>query len=412
MHFCRNCKALLTKTFCDLGETPPSNSYLKNPDDKESYFPLHAYVCESCLLVQLGAFQTPSEIFRDYAYFSSYSSSWVEHAQKYVEQMISRFSLNLDSFVVEIASNDGYLLQHFRNQNIPHLGVEPAQNIAKCAEEKGIRTISEFFGRGLAKELVQKFQKADLIAANNVLAHVPDLDDFVGGFTELLSSEGVITFEFPHLQKLMSENQFDTIYHEHFSYFSLISVEKVLKKQGLVVFDAEKLPTHGGSLRIFVCHEGSSHVISKRTLDLKQEEIKFGLNDLSTYLSFDKQAGKIREDLRSLLQNIKSEGKTVCGYGAPAKGNTLLNYCGIDKDLVSFTVDLNPHKQGLFLPGSHIPIYSPSAIFDYRPDYILILPWNLKTEILEQLSEEITWDVQFLIPIPQVQCVKFAGFFL
>jgi 2-polyprenyl-3-methyl-5-hydroxy-6-metoxy-1,4-benzoquinol methylase len=401
-HSCRSCSTLLQHTFCDLGKTPPSNSYLKSLTQRETSFPLHAYVCHHCFLVQLGQFQTPDEIFSDYAYFSSFSNTWVEHGRKYTEEIVSRFSLNAKSFVIEIASNDGYLLQHFKANNIPILGIEPAKNVAQVAIGKGIPTLTKFFGRQTASELVSERKLADLIVGNNVLAHVPDLNDFVSGLKILLSKEGIITLEFPHLLQLISQNQFDTIYHEHFSYFSLISVEKVFVKHGLELFDVEQILTHGGSLRVYLQHAGGKQVIGTRVSDLKEEETSFGLHQMNTYQSFFKRTQELKKNVVEFLTELKKTGKKVVGYGAPAKGNTLLNYCGITTDLLPFTVDLSPHKQGHFLPGSKIPIYAPEKIYEHKPDYLLILPWNLKTEIQKQMSAIRGWGGKFILPIPQV----------
>lgn len=395
---CRFCKASLQYTFCDLGKTPLSNSYLKKADQDETYFPLHAYVCHHCFLVQLEQVETPAAIFTDYAYFSSFSSTWVEHARKYTEEVVARFSLTSKEHVVEIASNDGYLLQHFKEKKIPVLGIEPAKNVAKVAIAKGIPTLSKFFGSQTARELA----KADLVIANNVLAHVPDLRDFISGLKILLKPNGIITLEFPHLLRLIQQNQFDTIYHEHFSYFSLLSVQKIFQSQGLELFDVEQLPTHGGSLRIFLQHVGGKQRIDEKVWALCLEEKTFGLDQVKTYLSFSQKAASLKRELIAFLTKAKQEGKKVAGYGAPAKGNTLLNYCNITTDLLPFTVDLSPHKQGHFLPGSRIPIYAPEKIEEFKPDYLLILPWNLKSEIQKQMSTIRNWGGKFIVPIPQV----------
>lgn len=397
---CRFCNHPIHITFCDLGKTPPSNSYLKTLDQKEQLFPLHAFVCNHCFLVQLGQFQSPDEIFKDYAYFSSYSESWVEHARKYVEMMEKRFSLNTDSFVVEIASNDGYLLQHFKNKDIPVLGIEPARNIAEYALQKGIPTLVQFFGRQTAKELSHK--KADLILGNNVLAHVPDLNDFVSGLKELLAPSGVITLEFPHLLQLIIQNQFDTIYHEHFSYFSLYCLEKVFQQHDLSIFDVEEIPTHGGSLRLYIQHQGFTRKEEPRVELLRGKERDFGLDKIDTYSEYSQKVIELKNELNQFFERVKKEGKKIAGYGAPAKGNTLLNYCGITKELLPFTVDLSPHKQGLYLPGTKIPIFSPEKIAIEKPDYVLILPWNIKEEIKKQIAYVKEWGAQFVIPIPDV----------
>ncbi len=400
---CRSCSTPLKTTFCDLGKTPPSNSYLKNLSQAEFFFPLHAFVCEHCFLVQLGQFQKPDEIFTDeYAYFSSYSKTWVEHARKYTEQMVDRFRLTPKDFVVEIASNDGYLLQHFKAKNIPILGIEPAKNVAQAAMDQGIPTLTQFFGRKTASQLIEDKQ-ADLIIGNNVLAHVPDLNDFVSGLQVLLKKEGRITLEFPHLLQLIRQNQFDTIYHEHFSYFSLLSVEKVFKKHGLEIFDVETLSTHGGSLRVYLQHQAGKEKIQERVAALKNEEIASGLNQMIAYRSYSEKVDRLKKELLKFLTDIKKSGKKIAGYGAPAKGNTLLNYCGITSDLIPFTVDLSPHKQGHYLPGSHIPIFAPEKIREYKPDFLFILPWNLKEEITKQMSYIREWGGKFILPIPEVK---------
>lgn len=399
---CRFCESPIEITFCDLGKTPPSNSYLKTPDQKEHFFPLHAFVCSNCHLVQLGQFQTPDEIFSDYAYFSSYSATWVEHARRYVEMMTERFSLNPKSFVVEIASNDGYLLQHFKAKNIPVLGIEPAKNVAAHAEKKGIPSLVKFFGLNTAKELTEQNKKADVLLGNNVLAHVPDLNDFVSGLKELLSPTGVITLEFPHLLQLIIHNQFDTIYHEHFSYFSLICLEKVFAKHGLHLFDVDEIPTHGGSLRVYLQHQGAKRPEEARVVTLRRKETEFGLHKMATYTTYAQKVVDLKKELNAFFDRVKKEGKKVVGYGAPAKGNTLLNFCGITTKELPFTVDLSPHKQGHYLPGTRIPIYSPEMIAKEKPDYILILPWNLKEEIKKQMAYVKDWGAKFVVPIPQV----------
>lgn len=399
---CRNCGKPLHLTFCNLGKTPPSNSYLKNLNQKECFFPLHAYVCNSCFLVQLGQFQTPDEIFSDYAYFSSYSQSWVEHARKYVEMVINRFSLNEKSFSVEIASNDGYLLQHLKAKNIPVLGVEPAKNVAEVAMQKGIPSLVKFFGKKTAEELVEEKGHADLIIGNNVLAHVPDLNDFVAGLKTLLSPSGVITLEFPHLLRLIEQNQFDTIYHEHFSYFSLYCLERVFAKHGLNLFDVDEIPTHGGSIRVYLQHVNAVRKEEPKVALLRQSEKDFGLEEISTYTSYSERVVSYKQSLAKFFEEAQSSGKKVVGYGAPAKGNTLLNFCGITPDHLPFTVDLSPHKQGHYLPGTHIPVFHPEQIAKEKPDYVLILPWNLKDEIKKQLSYIQEWGGKFVIPIPEV----------
>lgn len=405
---CRFCSHPLSHTFCNLGKSPLSNSFLKKEqlNAMEPFFPLHAYVCESCLLVQLEEFQKPKDIFSDYAYFSSYSSSWLQHSKAYTEEMVKRFGYNSSNFVVEIASNDGYLLQFFKEKSIPILGIEPAANVAKVAESKGVPTLVSFFGTKTAKKLAASGPKADLIIGNNVLAHVPDINDFVQGIKTLLKEGGVVTMEFPHLLKLMEENQFDTIYHEHFSYLSFLTVEKIFAKHGMKMFDVQQLKTHGGSLRIFACHQNDiSKEIHPRVQELRQQEKQFGLDSLDTYFSFEKKVQKIKMDLLTALIKLKKEGKSVVGYGAPAKGNTLLNYCSIKTEFLDYTVDLNPHKQGLFLPSTHIPIYSAEKIKETKPDYILILPWNLKNEIMDQMSFVKEWGAKWILPIPTLEVI-------
>jgi SAM-dependent methyltransferase len=402
---CRFCNRALLHLFCDLGMSPLSNAFL-GPDDlqkKERFYPLRVYVCDSCLLVQLMESEDPEHIFSDYVYFSSYSDSWLKHARNYAEKVDKRFSLGSASLVVEIASNDGYLLQYFKQKNIPVLGIEPAANVAKVAQDAGIPTKVQFFGIQAAKELAAEGKRADLLVGNNVLAHVPDLNDFVKGMKILLKPQGVITVEVPHLLRLMEENQFDTIYHEHFSYFSFTTAEKVFAQHGLVVFDVEELPTHGGSLRIFGRHaEDDSKPVMESVKKIKQRELQAGLNSLAAYGKFGERAKETKRKLLDFLLQAKREAKTVVGYGAPAKGNTLLNYCGIGPELVAYTVDRSPHKQGRFLPGTHIPIYHPEKIKETKPDYLLILPWNLKDEIMEQMAHIRRWGGKFVLPIPRV----------
>ncbi|WP_347258889.1 class I SAM-dependent methyltransferase [Methylocaldum sp.] len=406
---CRSCGDKLTESFCDLGMSPPSNAYLTADrlDKAEAFFPLHAYVCKKCLLVQLEQFQAPEEIFSDYAYFSSYSESWLAHCKAYTELMRARFGLNSRSQVIEIASNDGYLLQYFKAAGIPVLGIEPAANVANVAEEKGIPTLVRFFGRATAAALVEKSVKADLLLGNNVLAHVPALNDFVAGMKLLLKPAGVITMEFPHLLSLMAENQFDTIYHEHFSYFSYISVNAVFERHGLILFDVDEIPTHGGSLRIYAKHaDDSSKPVSSRISTLLDAEKRAGLDRLDAYRSFAEQVKETKRALLEFLIRVKREGKSVVGYGAAAKGNTLLNYCGIRSDFLDYVVDRNPHKQGRFLPGSHIPIVAPERIGETRPDYVLILPWNIRKEIVEQMASIREWGGRFVVPVPRVEVLE------
>jgi len=403
---CRNCAAPLRHTLIDLGMSPFANSYIKADhwNATECFYPLRVYVCDSCFLVQLESIARPEEIFSDYAYFSSYSDSWIEHARRFTESVIKRFGLNRQSRVVEIASNDGYLLRHFIARDIPVLGIEPAQNVAEAALRQGVPTQIRFFGDNTARELVREGQQADLIIGNNVLAHVPNLNGFVCGLKILLNSTGVITLEFPSLMRLIEENQFDTIYHEHFSYFSLIAVETVLARHGLNLFDVEELPTHGGSLRIYACHrDDPTKQTDARVRKLLARERDAGLLKLSYYFCFGEKVRDTKRKLLKFLISAKANRKTIVGYGAPAKGNTLLNYCGIRTDFIDYTVDRSPHKQGYLLPGTRIPIYSPNRIRATRPDYLLILPWNLKEEIMEQMSCIREWNGRFVVPIPEIQ---------
>jgi C-methyltransferase C-terminal domain/Putative zinc binding domain/Methyltransferase domain len=400
---CRFCKSELRHTFVDLGMSPLCESYLR-PDQlnqMEPFYPLHVFVCDKCFLVQLDEYVTPDHIFTEYAYFSSYSDSWLDHCRRYTERMLDRFHLNGQSLVVELASNDGYLLQYFVQKNIPVLGIEPAANVAKVAEQKNVPTLVKFFGQQLAAELASQGRQADLLLGNNVLAQVPDLCDFVVGMKILLKPRGVLTLEFPSLLKLMEENQFDTIYHEHFSYFSLLTVEKILASYGLVLFDVEELPTHGGSLRIYGRHaEDASKPVSLRVLELRTREEAQGLTRIESYSFFAERVKNTKRQLLECLIRVKQEGKSIAGYGAPGKGNTLLNYCGVGTDFIDYTVDRNPYKQGQFTPGTHIPICHPERIFETRPDYVLILPWNLRTEIMDQMTRIREWGGKFIVPIP------------
>ncbi len=408
MNKCRFCGSELEHTFVDLGMSPLCESYLSKDElnRMEPFYPLHLYVCENCFLVQIQEYVKPAEIFSEYAYFSSYSQTWLNHAKKYCEMMIERFKFDKNSFVVELASNDGYLLQYFVEKNIPVLGIEPAANIAKVAEEKNVKTVVDFFSEELAKDIVRKFEKADLIIGNNVLAQVPDLNDFIKGVKILLSQNGVFTFEFPHLMQLVKQRQFDTIYHEHFSYFSFYTIDKIFSYHGLKIFDVERLSTHGGSLRIYGCHsENSSNPVKKNVDNLKKEEIQAGITKLSYYTNFQKDIFELKREILDFFIKAKKNNKKICGYGAPGKGNTLLNFCGIRTDFLDFTVDKNPYKQGKFLPGTHIPIYSPDKISEQKPDYIFILPWNLKNEIIDQLSYAKKWGAKFVIPIPGIKIV-------
>lgn len=392
----------------DLGCTPISNDFLtpERVDGPEPYFPLRALVCRQCRLVQLQDFFGASDLFReDYLYFSSFSSAWLAHSQRYAQDMVSRFGLTQTSQVVEIASNDGYLLQYFHDQGVPVLGVEPCRSVADAAIAKGIPTEVRFFGTEFAQTLADQGRQADLMAANNVLAHVPDINDFVAGFKRLLKPEGVATFEFPHLLNLIRLAQFDTIYHEHFSYLSLTSAMHVFSAAGLRIFDVERLETHGGSLRLYVCHAQSGRPQSPAVEVLHAEEVEAGLEQDDVYLSYGQFVRETKRSLLSLLIEIKRAGKTIVGYGAPAKGNTLLNYCGIGRDMLEFTVDRSPHKQGLFLPGTRLPIYAPEVIDEVRPDYLLILPWNLEQEITRDLARIREWGGKFIVPIPTARVV-------
>jgi 2-polyprenyl-3-methyl-5-hydroxy-6-metoxy-1,4-benzoquinol methylase len=409
-HNCRFCEYPLEHTFVNLGGSPISNDFLNSDqtDKSEKFYPLHTYVCDRCFLVQLPEVESREHIFGDgdYAYFSSYSDSWLKHCEHYTNLMVERFGFDRSSQVIEIASNDGYLLQYFQTKNIPVLGIEPASNVASVAEAKGIPTLTKFFGVQTATELVELNKQADLLLGNNVLAHVPDLNDFVAGMKLLLKSEGIITIEFPHLLQLITQNQFDTIYHEHYSYFSFLTVEKVFAAHGLTLFDVEELPTHGGSLRIYGKHtENNQQPVTKRVNELKAKEIAAKLDTIDTYLDFTTRVESIKRQLLTFLIQAKTEGKSVAAYGAPAKGNTLLNYCGVRTDFIDYTVDRSPHKQGLFLPGTHIPIYSPDRIAETQPDYLLILPWNLRSEIIQQMAYVRDWGCKFVVPIPQLEIV-------
>jgi C-methyltransferase C-terminal domain/Putative zinc binding domain/Methyltransferase domain len=404
---CRFCATPLSRTFADLGMSPVANAFLseKQLNRMEPFYPLHAYVCEACLLVQLEDFETPEHIFNDqYAYFSSYSESWLDHARRFTEAITARLGLNQDSFVVEIASNDGYLLQYFVKKGIPVLGIEPSGNVANAAKKKGIDTLVEFLTTSSAKEVVLKRRRADLVLGNNVLAHVPALVDFVEGLRILLSEHGVLTMEFPHLLCLIRENQFDTIYHEHFSYFSFLAVRQIFARHGLRIFDVDQLSTHGGSLRIYAAHEASPRWKEQPSVaELLAKERSAGVDDISSYSNFSEQVNKTKLDLLRFLIDIKRAGNKIVGYGAPAKGNTLLNFCGIRSDFLDYTVDRSPQKQGMFLPGTHIPIAAPEKIFETKPDYVLILPWNLRDEIVAQMSGIAAWGGKFVVPIPEVR---------
>ncbi len=404
LHLCRFCRAPLEQSFVDLGMSPLCETYpaATELNRGEVFYPLHVYVCGKCFLVQLEEYESAEKIFSDYAYFSSYSDSWLKHAETYCSTMKERFGLNEKSFVVEVASNDGYLLQYFVKQNVPVLGIEPAANVAKVAEQKGVPTLVRFFGVKLAEELAAQGRCADLVLGNNVLAQVPDLNDFVEGLKILLKPEGVLTLEFPHLSRLIEHNEFDTIYHEHFSYFSMLTTSKILEAHGLKAFDVEELPTHGGSLRVYACREESkTHPIQASVRKLITQEEQEGLASLAGYASFAQQVKETKIALVDFLLKAAREGKSVVGYGAPGKSATLLHYCGIGKDLISFTVDRSPYKQGRFLPGTHIPIHHPDRIRETKPDYVVILPWNLKDEIMQQLQYIREWGGRFVVPIPK-----------
>ena len=427
---CRFCRTPLEQTFVDLGVSPLSNSYL-HPEDlnrMEPFYPLHAFVCSNCFLVQLEEMESPEKIFEDYAYFSSYSESWLEHARSYAKMARKRFGLNSSSRVVEIGSNDGYLLHFFKEVDIGVLGIEPAANVAEAAREKGIETEVRFFDLKLVEEITRGGRGADLLVGNNVLAHIPDVNDLMQALKRLLNAGGVINMEFPHLLSLIEENQFDTIYHEHYSYFSLTTAARIFGEHGLEIYDAELLSTHGGSLRIYACHgeelgerqpaggsweglsnrqgsspEGGSFFLTERLKEMLEREEQLGFNDLEFYRSFAGQVEKVKRETLKFLIKAKEEGRSAAAYGAPAKGNTLLNYCGIGPDLIDYTVDISPHKQGKFLPGSRIPIFNPEKVAETKPDYLVILPWNLKEEIEGQMAGIRQWGGRFVTFIPEVK---------
>ncbi len=402
---CRFCGEPLRETFVDLGLSPLCENYIASSQlgAPESFYPLHCFVCEKCFLVQLPEHVAASEIFEEYAYFSSYSDSWLAHAKAYVEAIAARFNLSNQSLVLEVASNDGYLLQYFKAKGIPVLGIEPAKNVARVAIEKGIPSLTAFFGGRLARELASDGKMADLLLGNNVLAHVPDINDFVSGLKILLKPQGVITMEFPHLIRLVEENQFDTIYHEHFSYLSFSVVERIFAAHGLALFDVEELPTHGGSLRIYGCHAGNeTKSISPNVAALKAREEAWGINALEPYRRFAQKVEATKRGILRFLIQAREEKKSIAGYGAPGKGNTLLNYCGIRTDLIQYTVDRNPYKHGKFTPGTRIPIFPPERIRETQPDYLFILPWNLKDEIMAQNAFVREWGGKFVVPIPEV----------
>jgi C-methyltransferase-like protein/putative zinc binding protein/methyltransferase family protein len=403
---CRNCTTILKHTFVDLGMSPLCESYLTADqlNSMEPFYPLHVFVCEKCFLVQLQEYVSPQAIFSEYAYFSSYAESWLTHARVYSEQMIARWHLGPTHQVMEVASNDGYLLKNFVARGIPALGIEPAANVAAVAIDKGVPTRVAFFGRETARALVAEGLQADLLAANNVLAQVPDLDDFVGGMKTILRAGGVITVEFPHLLQLIEGNQFDTIYHEHFSYFSFLTACKIFESHGLAVFDVEELATHGGSLRIYARHqEDVTKVVGPRVTQLLDRELNEGFDKLATYETFRERVEATKRRLLAFLIDAKGAGKSIAGYGAPGKGNTLLNYCGIRTDFLDYTVDRNPYKHGRFTPGTHIPIFPTAHLDETKPDYVLILPWNFKDEIIAQMAHVRDWGGKFVVPIPDVK---------
>ncbi len=404
---CRFCKTELTNVFIDLFNSSASNSFITKEqlDEPETFFPLKVYTCPKCLLVQVDEYKKSDAIFdSNYVYFSSYSTSWLAHAKAYVEKMVDRFGFDANSQVIEVASNDGYLLQYFKEKGVPVLGIEPTANTAEAAKEKGIDSVVDFFGVRLAKQLVAEGKKADLLLGNNVLAHVPDILDFVGGMKQILNAKGVITMEFPHLMQLVDKNQFDTIYHEHFSYLSFYTVKEIFESQGLAMFDVEEIPTHGGSLRIYAKHkEDSSKNIEPSVKLLLEKEAAKGLLTLGYYKNFQQKALKVKLDLISFLIEQKSSGKIVAAYGAAAKGNTLLNYCGVKSDLIDYVVDANPHKQNKYLPASHIPVVNEAHLKENKPDFVIILPWNLKAEITKQLGYIKEWGGFFVIPIPSIE---------
>jgi SAM-dependent methyltransferase len=406
---CRHCNEELKHTFVDLGSSPPSNSYLSKEDlqSPEKWYPLKVKVCNTCWLTQTEDFVGTTEMFSDdYAYFSSYSSSWLKHAKIYVENMILNYSLTNKSMVAEIAANDGYLLQYVKKNSIPCYGIEPTHSTAIAAREKGIDIIEDFFGEIIAKQLADDFMQVDLAIANNVLAHVPDINDFVKGFYYLLKPNGVATFEFPHLLNLVLNNQFDTIYHEHYSYISLIAIESVFKKNGLMIFDVEELSTHGGSLRLFVQKSTTGkNALNNSVKHFMNKEIEAGMNSINFYEGFQKKTQKIKNDFLSFLLKVKNEGKTVAAYGAAAKGNTMMNFSGVRPDLISYVIDKNPAKQGKFTPGSRIPILDESFLFNNKPDYVVILPWNLKEEVIHQLRDIRSWGGKFVVVIPNLEII-------
>ncbi len=403
---CRFCKTELEHTFADLGVSPLANSYLEPAEltEMEPFYPLHVFVCSSCLLVQLEELSSPGEIFSDYPYFSSFSESWLEHAKNFALEAVERFNLGSSSRVIEIGSNDGYLLRYFKEADVPVLGIEPAANVARAARKEGIDTKVRFFNSALAGELAKEGRQADLIVGNNVLAHIPRLNNLMIGLKKMLKPGGVISMEFPHLLRLLEQNQFDTIYHEHYSYFSLTTADKIFGAHGLPLFDAEELSTHGGSLRIYARHaEAEGFSRTEHLTELLDKERKRGLTELDTYLHFGQKVYKAKREILKFLIGLKEEGSTIAGYGAPAKGNTLLNYLGVGTDFIDFTVDRSPHKQGRYLPGSRIPVYAPEKVFVEKPDYLIILPWNLEEEISGQMAGIREWGGKLMVLIPEVK---------
>jgi len=401
---CHNCSAELKDMFVDLGASPLCEEFIKADQigSGQYSYPLHAYVCKECYLVQVGTYVSPKDIYSDYHYYSSYSDSWLEHARNYVHMMTDKFGIDRESFVVEIASNDGYLLQYFKEKEVPILGIEPAENVTRESIKKGIPTEQVFFGHKTAIDLRDNYKTADLIIGNNVLAHVPHINDFIDGLDQMLGQMGIMTFEFPHLMKLVENNQFDTIYHEHFFYYSLITVQSIFEKHGFKIFDVQELNTHGGSIRIFVKRSTNNKYPIKDNVDkIRSIEKEKGYQDIDFYRSFEKKVQQTKANILKILINLKSKGKTIAGYGAPGKGNTLLNYCGIGRDFIDYTVDRNPNKHGYLLPGSLIPIFHPDKIKETKPDYVFMLPWNLKDEIIEQIDYVREWGGKFIIPIPE-----------
>jgi SAM-dependent methyltransferase len=405
---CRFCATPLKHEFVNLGLSPIANAFIEPEEvgNIEPFYPLHVFVCSTCFLVQLEEFESPDEIFSDYVYFSSYSDSWLAHARKFVEGAAHRFGLDSNSLVIEVASNDGYLLQYFKERGVPVLGVEPASNVANVAIAAGIDTIDEFFGVTLAERIRDEGRTCDLLVGNNVLAHVPDINDFVGGLKIVLSENGVLSMEFPHLLKLIQETQFDTIYHEHFSYLSLLAVQKIFEHHGLIIFDVEELTTHGGSLRVFAQHPNGPRKTTDNVSKVLDDEREAGFDTLQGYDNFSEKVMRVKDDLLAFLESAENSDKTVVGYGAPAKGNTLLNFCGVGPNAIEYTVDRSPHKQGKLLPGTHIPVHSPEQIAATKPDYVLILPWNLQEEIVQQLSHLEEWGGKCVVPIPELRVLE------